>query len=276
MAISAIRKLQFRYGICTANSTNIRRSSIERYNSDMAEEPYCGNCNYILSGLTESSKCPECGKPLVEVLMRRSFDPIKRGWSRRYRSNIMLFGLPLIHVAFGPAEDGPKGHAKGILAFGDKAVGLLAVGGRCFGVVACGGMSVGIVSIGGLSFGLLAWGGLAIGGMTSGGLSIAALASGGLAIGFVACGGFAIGQYATGGLPIGEYVLGGGRRDQAALEMLRQLDWYFGRSAIGSMVKPMGFIAEVMLGLLVVIGILVLIAYLLHKDEAEGEHSSPG
>ena len=27
------------------------------------DEPICGNCGYVLSGLTESSKCPECGRP---------------------------------------------------------------------------------------------------------------------------------------------------------------------------------------------------------------------
>ena len=27
-------------------------------------EPYCSNCGYVLKGLTDSSKCPECGKPM--------------------------------------------------------------------------------------------------------------------------------------------------------------------------------------------------------------------
>jgi len=43
----------------------------------MARDPYCGNCGYSLRGLTESSKCPECGKPIVEVLQRDR--PIPRG-----------------------------------------------------------------------------------------------------------------------------------------------------------------------------------------------------
>ena len=33
-------------------------------------EPYCGNCGHRLTGLVDSSKCPECGRPLVEVLTR--------------------------------------------------------------------------------------------------------------------------------------------------------------------------------------------------------------
>lgn len=39
--------------------------------SDIA--PYCNNCGYSLIGLTESSRRPECGKPIVEVLVRDSF-----------------------------------------------------------------------------------------------------------------------------------------------------------------------------------------------------------
>ncbi len=87
----------------------------------MVNHPYCSNCGYHLTALTESSKCPECGKPLVEVLTRQTY----RG--KRYKSNIMLFGLPLIHIATGPGEDGPRGRAKGIVAIGDIATGLIAL-----------------------------------------------------------------------------------------------------------------------------------------------------
>ncbi len=112
----------------------------------MQSDPYCSNCNYSLKGLTESSKCPECGKPLVEVLTRKTFDLSKFG--RRYKSKIMLFGLPLIHIAFGPDEDGLHGKAKGILALGERATGFIAIGGRATGVVAIGGMAMGVCCLG--------------------------------------------------------------------------------------------------------------------------------
>ena len=38
--------------------------------SEQHDEPYGGNCGQQLTGLIDSSKCPECGKPLVEVLRR--------------------------------------------------------------------------------------------------------------------------------------------------------------------------------------------------------------
>jgi predicted Zn-ribbon and HTH transcriptional regulator len=39
---------------------------------ELKNEPYCGNCGYVLTGATETSKCPECGRPLVEVLTRNT------------------------------------------------------------------------------------------------------------------------------------------------------------------------------------------------------------
>ncbi len=142
------------------------------------ETPYCSHCGYDLTGLTESSKCPECGKPLVEVLVRRSF------WgaaSRRYTSPQKVFGLPLLAIATGPAPGERMG----------KAVGFIAVGDYARGVFALGGVSVGIFSMGGLSAGVFSFGGCSLG---------AAVAVGGLAVGLVAVGGCAVGGWAIGGL----------------------------------------------------------------------------
>ena len=69
-----------------------------------AKDPFCANCGYVLKGLTESSKCPECGKPLVEVLTRQS--PAFLNAGKRYRSKTTLFGWPVIDVALGPEGRG--------------------------------------------------------------------------------------------------------------------------------------------------------------------------
>ena len=105
----------------------------------MARDPCCGNRRYSLHGLTESSKCPECGKPILEVLRRDRSIP--RG--KRYKSRTVLFGLALVRIALDPHEDELRGKARGIIAIGDIAIGVLAVGGAAIGLLALGGGALG-------------------------------------------------------------------------------------------------------------------------------------
>jgi hypothetical protein len=162
--------------------------------TDSKNEPYCGNCGYILTGAVESSKCPECGKPIVEVLTRKSMFV---GGGKRYRSKATLFGLPVIHIALGPAEGESRGIARGIIAIGDVAIGFLALGGVACGIVAAGGAAIGLSVMGGLAIGLLT---------ALGGTAIGAMAVGGAAIGILACGAGAIGLWAQGAGATGVFV----------------------------------------------------------------------
>ena len=60
---------------------------------------------------------------MIDVLMRRG-DQVIPG--RRYRSHATLFGQPILAISTGPAPGEKKGHARGIIAIGDRATGLLA------------------------------------------------------------------------------------------------------------------------------------------------------
>ena len=164
--------------------------------------PYCSECGYALTGAIESSKCPECGRPLVEILVR---DEGPRMVRRRHQSDVIFLGLPLVSVALGTDHQGQRGHAKGWIAIGDIATGVLAIGGRAQGLIAVGGLAIGVLAFGGLGFGLLfSFGGLAIAlGLAVGGGAIGGLAAGGLAIGYMALGGYVIAVHGVGGMVIG-------------------------------------------------------------------------
>jgi predicted RNA-binding Zn-ribbon protein involved in translation (DUF1610 family) len=165
--------------------------------------PRCSNCGQDLTALTESSKCPECGRPIVEVLVRDG-SALTKLMGRRYTSKAQLFGIPAICIAYGIGPDGKPGHAKGWIAMGDKATGVIAFGGMAVGIVAFGGFAFGVLSAGGFSIGILsAMGGMAVSplGLAMGGCAIGALATGGVAIGIGASGGMTVAVFGLGPPP---------------------------------------------------------------------------
>ena len=130
--------------------------------------------------------------------------------SIRRQSALRFAGLPLWSVAIGPdfAKGEIRGHAKGILAFGDMATGVVAAGGLARGVVAFGGLAIGLASFGGLGLGLI-------------------VALGGGAAGVVAIGGGAAGHYAMGGGAVGTHVLSASECDADALDFFsRAFEWW--------------------------------------------------
>ena len=195
--------------------------------TDQGNVPYCSNCGYQLTGLTESSKCPECGRPLVEILTRGS---LLGKIGRRYRSPVSIFGLPLVHVALGPSGNELRGRAKGIIAVGDVATGVLAIGGMARGVIAVGGLAIGLIGFGGLAIGLIACtGGLAVGGLACGGGAVGIVAQGGGAVGVIADGGGTYGYLARGGKPRGTYTIQGIRGSPAAKQLMAKWGWLIGQ-----------------------------------------------
>jgi tRNA A-37 threonylcarbamoyl transferase component Bud32 len=120
---------------------------------------------------------------------------LRQAMGYEYKSNVELFGLPLVHVAHGmdPAT-GKVRIARGFVAIGGRARGVFAFGGEAIGVFAFGGVAIGVFALGGFGIGLCTLSGLAIG---------LFLASGGLAVGGIAVGGLPVGYYALGGLAFG-------------------------------------------------------------------------
>ena len=223
----------------------------------MARDPYCQNCGYSLVGLTESSKCPECGKPLVEILVRPASGA---SYGRRYRSDIIIFGLPLVHIALGPYEDERVGKARGIFALGDVAIGWFAFGGVATGLVAFGGLAFGLVAWGGIALGLLAFGGLAVGGAAVGGGAAGGAGLGGGALAYVAQGSGAKGYYARGGMAVGTYVIRSGRQDPEAVRFFDEWSWLFGAGTSSAYLFAIWVVVGA-LAIAILLAIVVLGAY---------------
>ena len=81
-----------------------------------------------------------------------------------YRTNLELFGWPLVHITRGYNPlTGKRRVSKGVIAIGEIAVGGLALGGLAIGGIAVGGMGVGVLALGGLAVGAFAAGGSAFG-----------------------------------------------------------------------------------------------------------------
>ena len=125
---------------------------------------------------------------------------------KEYKSDKMLFGLPLYHIIVGKSLKEAKGilaigfRAKGIFSLGFISIGLFSFGLLSLGLVSFGVLALGILSLATFSFGILAIGAMAFGIVSIGGLSIGLFSVGGLAIGKY----FALGDHATGMIAIGK------------------------------------------------------------------------
>lgn len=83
----------------------------------MALKP-CRECGREVS--TEAVSCPACGAPW----------PAREQWAGsgfEWKSDKRLFGIPLVHVAFGRDARGKRRVAKGFIAVGQFAVGLVTI-----------------------------------------------------------------------------------------------------------------------------------------------------
>jgi len=112
-----------------------------------------------------------------------------RGSAYEYKSEKIVFGMPLVHVHIG---FGLK-KAKGIIAIGNIATGFISLG-----LLSTGFLSFGILGLGLLSFSVFALGLLlAVGSVSLGLISIGAVALGFFTVGAVSVGAYSIGAVAS-------------------------------------------------------------------------------
>ncbi len=163
----------------------------------------------------EPSRRYQQAKQIRSAVESLSMDAnLQRLMGFEYRSKAALFGLPLLHVAYGfdPAT-GKKRVARGVVAIGTIARGFLALGGMATGIFAFGGISFGLVAAGLAGFGLISFGVMALGLLFS---------YGGLAGAPVAIGGAAFGYYAHGGVALGTHVLSHAKNDQITEDFFKR------------------------------------------------------
>ncbi len=155
----------------------------------------CPECQREVSD--QAQACPGCGRPLTDSRLRPGGAP----YTYEFKSQRTIFGLPLVHIVYGPSWLVGFKPARGIIAIGNMAVGVVAIG----------GLAAGLITISGIGFGLICLGGVALG---------VGLGVGGLATGYLAIGGLAAGYYAIGGLGIGTHTL---QSDPHILDSLRRI-----------------------------------------------------
>lgn len=78
----------------------------------------CRECKRDIS--EQAISCPNCGAPYPA---KEKWD----GWGFEYKSQLTLFGLPLVHISFKYRPNRAPVVAKGIIAIGQFACGIVTI-----------------------------------------------------------------------------------------------------------------------------------------------------
>jgi hypothetical protein len=170
----------------------------------------CPRCGALVK--TAFGTCPVCGNAVGAPTVL----PARRGGGFEWRSRGELFGLPLVHVAFGRDPVTKKIRvAKGIVAIGQFGVGLVTFAQVGVGLLFGFGQAVaGFVTVGQLALGLY-------------------FGAGQIATGQTAVGQIAIGVYALGQVALGAHVWTPSVKDPEAVRHFTHL-WEAAKSLFGA------------------------------------------
>lgn len=190
----------------------LEKDPAERY--DSAEQLMAELDRFLNGEPIEAEALSPLGK------FRRWRRIIARNNDVRLRSSSSLLGYPVVDIAYGRDNDAgeTRGHAKGLIAFGDTATGLFAFGKFARGLI----FAYGLYAIGLSSFGLFSCGIIGCGLISCGVLS-----AGGMAIGWYACGALAIGYKAIGLVAFGIHPFGAYR-------------WQWAKTALDAAIRLIG------------------------------------
>ena len=125
---------------------------------------------------------------------------INRGYplEYEYKSNKILFGLPLVHINIGRGFK----KSRGIISIGNISCGIISLGFISYGILSFGFISIGLITLALLSIGLL----LAVGVISLGIFSIGEVSVGIFSIGAISIGKYAVGASAIASdIAIGDY-----------------------------------------------------------------------
>lgn len=78
----------------------------------------CRICEHDVS--EDATACPNCGAPFPA---RQKWD----GWGWEYKSDLRIYGMPLIHVSFKYRPNRVPVPARGVIAIGQFACGILTI-----------------------------------------------------------------------------------------------------------------------------------------------------
>lgn len=134
----------------------------------------CRACRKEVS--VEAQSCPHCGAPFPA---RQTWG----GWGYEWKSKRRLFGMPLVHVAFGRDANGKLRVARGIIAVGQFAKGgfilaqfgvgaVAGIGQFVVAPIAVGQFALGLVAVGQVGIGVLAGVGMLATGLWTKGLVV--------------------------------------------------------------------------------------------------------